>query len=46
MNIKRKDASTALIFAAAGGHLNVVQLLVQNGAEINWKNLSEYCDNL
>jgi len=41
VNIKRDDASTALIFAAAGGNLSVVQLLVQNGAEISWKNLSK-----
>ena len=40
INTKRDDSTTALILAAHGGHFDIVKLLVENGADVKWKNIS------
>ncbi|WP_425289729.1 ankyrin repeat domain-containing protein [Spiroplasma endosymbiont of Notiophilus biguttatus] len=39
VNHKTKFGNTALTKAAKNGHLNVVELLIENGADINQINL-------
>ena len=33
--VKKEDKGTALHYAAAGGHVDVAKVLIQNGADMN-----------